>query len=73
MTRSAPDQRRPDPSLDRRDLLRWLGAAALILPASLAACAGSTPPRQYTRPPSHITGKDHRNGKPQPNRVISIF
>jgi hypothetical protein len=69
MTNSAADSQ----SLHRRSLLRWIGAAALILPASLSACASSTPPRQYTRPPSHITGKDHRNGKPQPNRVISIF
>jgi hypothetical protein len=46
-------------SLERRSLLRWL---ALILPAALSACANSTPPRQYKRSPSHITGKDHRNG-----------
>lgn len=71
MTSSAPI--RHCQSLHRRGLLRWIAVAALILPASLAACASSTPPRQYTRPPSHITGKDHRNGKPQPNRVISIF
>lgn len=69
MTSSAADSQ----SLHRRSLLRWMGVAALILPASLAACASSTPPRHYQRPPSHITGKDHRNGKPQPNRVISIF
>jgi len=52
-------------------LLRWLGAASLALPAVLAGCAGSTPPRRYQRPPSHITGKDHRNGSPgEPNRMI---
>jgi len=44
-------------SLERRRLLRWLGAAALILPAALAACADSVPPRQYQRPKSHITAK----------------
>jgi hypothetical protein len=60
-------------SLDRRSLLRWIGAASLVLPAMLAGCAGSTPPRRYQRPPSHITGKDHRNGSPgEPNRVIYL-
>lgn len=59
--------------LERRTLLRWLGTAALALPAALSACANSIPPRHYQRPPSHITGKDHRNGEPQPNRVISVF
>ena len=49
-------------SLERRSLLRWLGAASLILPTALTACANSIPPRQYKRPRSHITGKDHRNG-----------
>jgi len=49
-------------------LLRWLGAAALMLP--LAACVNATPPRQYGRPPSHITGKDHRNGAYEPRRVF---
>src|SRR5262245_16393979 len=48
-------------SPERRRLLRWFGAVSLILPATLAACANSTPPRHYQRPPSHITGKDHRN------------
>jgi hypothetical protein len=50
-------------SLERRSLLRWLGAVSLMLPAALAACANSVPPRQYKRSPSHITGKDHRNGR----------
>jgi hypothetical protein len=49
-------------SLERRSLLRWLGVAPLILPIALAACTNSIPPRQYKRSPSHITGKDHRNG-----------
>jgi hypothetical protein len=44
----------------------------MMLPALLAACANSTAPRHYQRPPSHITGKDHRNGDSQPNRVISL-
>ena len=60
-------------SPERRRLLRWLGAASLVLPVLLAACANSTPPRHYQRTPSHITGKDHRNGDSEPNRVISVF
>jgi hypothetical protein len=71
MTRSAQIPFSPSP--ERRRLLRWLGAASLVLPALLAACANSTPPRHYERPPSHITGKDHRNGDSQPNRVITLF
>lgn len=49
-------------SLERRSLLPWLGAASLILPTALTACANSILPRQYKRSPSHVTGKDHRNG-----------
>jgi len=61
------------PSPGRRRALRWLGAASLALPAMLAGCVGTTPPRHYKRPPSHITGKDHRNGSPaDPNRVFYI-
>jgi hypothetical protein len=60
MTISARSPNGQSHSLERRSLLRWFGTASLILP--LAACANSTPPRQYSRPPSHITGKDHRNG-----------
>lgn len=45
--------------MERRSLLRWLGAAALCLP--LAACAYSTPPRQVKRTKSHITAKDRKN------------
>jgi hypothetical protein len=48
--------------LERRGLLCWLGAASLILPATLAACAYSTPPRKYERTPSHITAKDRKDG-----------
>lgn len=51
-------------SLERRRLFRWLGAAALVLPAVLAACASSNASRQYERNPSHITGSDHRDGDP---------
>ena len=58
--------------LGRRRLLRWLGAAALVLPAALAGCANSTPPRQYQRSRSHITGKDHRNGDYEPNRTFRL-
>jgi hypothetical protein len=49
-------------SLERRRLLRWLGAGALVLPAALAACANSNAPRQHGRPPSDIRGSDHRDG-----------
>lgn len=52
------DQSHP---LERRRLLRWLGAASLFLPAALAACAYSTPPRQVKRSRSHITAKDRKN------------
>jgi hypothetical protein len=73
MTRHTPASRSQSQPLDRRSLLRCFGAAALVLPAMLMACASSTPPRQYQRPPSHITGKDHRNGSPgEPNRVIYL-
>lgn len=59
-------------SLDRRRLLCWLGAAVLVLPAALAGCANSTPPRQYQRSRSHIKGKDHRNGDYEPNRTFRL-
>jgi hypothetical protein len=73
MTRPAHDPHGESRQFDRRRLLRWIGAASLVLPAMLAGCAGSTPPRRYQRPPSHITGKDHRNGSPgEPNRVIYL-
>ena len=58
--------------LERRRLLRWLSTSALILPAALAGCANSTPPRQYQRSRSHITGKDHRNGDYEPNRTFRL-
>jgi hypothetical protein len=51
-----------DYSRERRGLLRWLGAPALLVPATLSACANSIPPRQYKRPPSYITAKDRKNG-----------
>lgn len=56
--------------LERRSLLRRLGTAALIFPAALAACTNSTPPRQYERTPSHITGRDHREPTPEPNNTF---
>ena len=46
-------------SLERRRLLRWLGVAALVLPAALAACANSN-----GRTSSDIRGSDHRDGDP---------
>jgi hypothetical protein len=57
-------------SLERRRLLRWLGAAAFVLPAALAACANSNASRQYEWTPSHITGSDHRDGQSEPNNTI---
>ena len=51
-------------------LSRWLRAAALVLPIVLPACTNSSPSRQYERPPSHITGRDHRDATPEPNNTI---
>jgi len=50
-------------SLERRSFLRWMGAASLVLPATLAACAHSTPPRQVKRTRSHITAKERKDGE----------
>jgi hypothetical protein len=61
-----------DQGHERRRILRWMGGAALIAPATLAGCANSTPPRQYQRSRSHITGKDHRNGDYEPNRTFRL-
>jgi len=47
-------------SLERRRLLRWLGAAALVLPAALAACSNA--PQRRSRASSDIRGSDHRDG-----------
>lgn len=49
--------------LERRSLLLWLGAAALIFPAVLAGCAHTTPPRQVKRSRSHITAKERKDGE----------
>ena len=57
-------------SLDRRNLLRWLGVAPLVLPAALTACANSNASRGWTT--SHITGSDHRDGPSQPIRTYGI-
>jgi hypothetical protein len=57
-------------SLERRRLMRWLGAVALVLPAALAACASSNGSRQYERTPSHTTGSDHRDGQSEPINLI---
>jgi hypothetical protein len=48
-------------SRERRRLLRWLGVAALVLPAALAACANNAPGRRSS---SDIRGSDHRDGDP---------
>ena len=50
-------------SPERRRLLRWLGAAALILPAALAACANSGGSTHYGRSSSDIRGSDHHGGQ----------
>jgi hypothetical protein len=49
-------------SLERRGLLRWLGAAALVLPAALAGCANSNAPQRRSRASSDIRGSDHHDG-----------
>ncbi len=53
--------------LERRRPLHWLRAAALILPAALAACANSS---GYGRSSSHITGSDHRDGYAESVNII---
>jgi hypothetical protein len=55
-------------ALERRRLLRWLAAAALVLSAALAACANSNAPRQRTQ--SDIRGSDHRDGQSDPINII---
>jgi hypothetical protein len=50
-------------SLNHRILLRWLGASALILPATLAACASAIPPSKVKRGRSHIARQDHKKGR----------
>ncbi len=42
-------------------LLRWLGAAVLVLPVALAACANSNAP--HGRASSDIRGNDHRDAQ----------
>lgn len=59
------DQGQP---LERRRLLRWLGVAVLVLPAALAACAGSNTSGRRTR--SDIRGSDHRD---VPTDQIGLF
>ena len=50
--------------IDRRNLLRSIALASLVLPATLfAGCAGSIPPRQVKRTKSHITGGNDRGGR----------
>ena len=53
------DQSHP---LERRRLFRWLGAAALVAPVALSACAYSTPPRKVKRSRSYITAQDRKDG-----------
>ena len=48
-------------SLERRTLLRWLGAAALVVPTALTGCASSGN-RKVERYSSDIRGSDHRDG-----------
>lgn len=52
------DQQR---AFEHGGLLRWLRAAALVLPAALAACSGSNAPYQRTQ--SDIRGSDHRDAQ----------
>lgn len=53
---------------ERRRLLRWLGAVALVLPAALAACANSNTSGRRTR--SDISGSDHRDA---PSDSVYLF
>jgi hypothetical protein len=63
MKNSAPFLRNGQrPLLERRSILRLLGAASLILPVALAGCAHSVAPRQVKRTPSHITAKERKDG-----------
>jgi hypothetical protein len=55
-------------SLERRRLLRWLGATALVLLAALAACANSNAPHERTS--SDIRGSDHRDGQSDRINII---
>jgi hypothetical protein len=57
-----------DYSLERRRLMRWMGAATLVLPA-LTACANSNSSR-YERTSSHITASDHRDGRSEHINII---
>jgi len=59
-------------SLRRRGLLPWLGAAALILSATLAACTSSNSSGQHGRSSSHVTGSDHRDGYSEPINLLGV-
>ena len=51
-------------SAERRSLLGLLAIGTLAAPAFLVAgCASAIPPREYQRPPSHITGRGGNSGK----------
>jgi hypothetical protein len=50
-------------SPERRRLLRWLGAAVLVFPVALSACANSGGSTHYGRSSSDIRGSDHRGGQ----------
>jgi hypothetical protein len=49
--------------VNRRNLLRWLGAAALIVPAALSACAYSTPPRESSGRAATLPPRTGRMGE----------
>jgi hypothetical protein len=48
-------------AIERGRLLRWLGAAVMVLPVTLAACANSNGPHGRTQ--SDIRGSDHRDAQ----------
>jgi hypothetical protein len=51
-------------SAERRSLLSLLAVGTLAAPALLlAGCANAIPPREYRKPPSHITGRGGNSGK----------
>lgn len=51
------------PCAERRNLLILLAAAPAVPAMLLTGCNGAIAPRDYKRPPSHITGRGGNNGK----------
>jgi hypothetical protein len=49
-------------SSQRRRLLRTLALTSMA-PALMLGCSGSTPPREYQRPRTHIVGGNGKRGR----------